>query len=93
MVICYYYYSKYLKWWLNNQRWHGLPQDVAVALMDTQGAWDARMSKEQSATIFGLTTLLASRLIYNVSRLEKSEITCETVAFWDKMLLIHYFDL
>ena len=46
-------------------------------LMDTQGAWDARMSKErlcfglqsrceeQSATIFGLTTLLASRLIYN----------------------------
>jgi len=43
-------------------------EDVAVALMDTQGAWDARMSKEQSATIFGLTTLLASRLIYNVSK-------------------------
>ncbi|CAK9012306.1 unnamed protein product [Durusdinium trenchii] len=43
-------------------------EDVAVVLMDTQGAWDARMSKEQSATIFGLTTLLASRLIYNVSK-------------------------
>lgn len=117
--------------------WSLVAKDVAVALMDTQGAWDARMSKdgslfkgnsdtgrscllfslfrlfsirffwvvcvaglkwlrgskhgsqkglffwhqyvgvmwcdwhdkapqEQSATIFGLTTLLASRLIYNV---------------------------
>ncbi|CAJ1375088.1 unnamed protein product [Effrenium voratum] len=43
-------------------------EDVAVMLMDTQGAWDARMSKEQSATVFGLTTLLASRLVYNVSK-------------------------
>eukprot|EP00931_Biecheleriopsis_adriatica_P104445 TRINITY_DN79118_c0_g1_i1.p1 TRINITY_DN79118_c0_g1~~TRINITY_DN79118_c0_g1_i1.p1 ORF type:complete len:691 (+),score=172.21 TRINITY_DN79118_c0_g1_i1:94-2166(+) len=43
-------------------------EDVAVVLMDTQGAWDARMSKEQSATVFGLTTLLASRLVYNVSK-------------------------
>eukprot|EP00439_Symbiodinium_sp_Y106_P068921 s438_g11.t2 len=43
-------------------------EDVAVLLMDTQGAWDAKMSKEQSATVFGLTTLLASRLVYNVSK-------------------------
>lgn len=43
-------------------------EDVAVLLMDTQGAWDARMTKEQSATVFGLTTLLTSRLVYNVSK-------------------------
>lgn len=43
-------------------------EDVAVVLMDTQGAWDARMTKEQSATVFGLTTLVTSRLIYNVSK-------------------------
>jgi len=43
-------------------------EDVAVLLMDTQGAWDAKMSKEQSATVFGLTTLMASRLVYNVSK-------------------------
>jgi len=43
-------------------------EDVAVLLMDTQGAWDARMTKEQSATVFGLTTLLASRLVYNISK-------------------------
>jgi len=36
--------------------------------MDTQGAWDAKMSKEQSATVFGLTTMMTSRLIYNVSK-------------------------
>merc|ERR1719171_1582218 len=39
---------------------------TAVLLMDTQGAWDSSMSKEQSATIFGLTALLSSKLIYNV---------------------------
>merc|ERR1719458_2145771 len=43
-------------------------EDVAVLLMDTQGAWDAQMTKEQSATVFGLTTLMTSRLIYNVSK-------------------------
>jgi len=42
--------------------------DIAVLLMDTQGAWDAKMTKEQSATVYGLTTLLSSRLIYNVSK-------------------------
>jgi len=43
-------------------------ENVAVLLMDTQGAWDAKMTKEQSATVFGLTTLLCSRLVYNVSK-------------------------
>jgi len=43
-------------------------EDVALLLMDTQGAWDAQMTKEQSATVFGLTTLMTSRLVYNVSK-------------------------
>lgn len=40
---------------------------VGILLMDTQGAWDSRMSKAQSATVFGLTTVLSSKLIYNIS--------------------------
>jgi len=42
-------------------------QDVALLLMDTQGAWDSGMSKEQSASIFGLTAVLSSKQIYNVT--------------------------
>lgn len=39
---------------------------VGVLLMDTQGAWDGEMSNDQSATIFGMTALLSSKLIYNI---------------------------
>merc|ERR1719199_227905 len=39
---------------------------VALLLMDTQGAWDSKMTKEQSATIFGLTAILSSKQIYNI---------------------------
>lgn len=39
---------------------------VALLLMDTQGAWDSSMSKEQSATVFGLTAILSTKLIYNI---------------------------
>lgn len=39
---------------------------VAILLMDTQGAWDDTLTKHQSATLFGLTALLSSRLVYNV---------------------------
>jgi len=42
---------------------------VAVLLMDTQGAWDGAMSKDQSATIFGLTSLLSSKIIYNMQNI------------------------
>lgn len=42
-------------------------RDVAVLLMDTQGAWDSNMTKEQSATIFGLTAVLSSKQIYNIN--------------------------
>lgn len=40
---------------------------VALLLMDTQGAWGGEMSKEQSATIFGLTAVISSKQIYNIS--------------------------
>jgi len=42
---------------------------IAVLLMDTQGAWDGQMTKEQNATIFGITALLASRLIVNLQNM------------------------
>lgn len=43
-------------------------QKIVVLLMDTQGAWDSSMTKEQSASIFGLTTVLSSKQIYNVKQ-------------------------
>ena len=44
-------------------------------MMDTQGAWDRRMTKEQSATIFGLTAIFSSKLIYNLqSRIQEDHI-------------------
>lgn len=42
-------------------------EKVGLLLMDTQGAWDSSMTKEQSATIFGLTAVLSSKQIYNIS--------------------------
>mmetsp|Transcript_50909 Transcript_50909/g.108105 ORF Transcript_50909/g.108105 Transcript_50909/m.108105 type:complete len:629 (-) Transcript_50909:114-2000(-) len=48
---------------------------IGVLLMDTQGAWDDTMTKAQSATIFGLTSLLSSKLIYNVqNRIEEVQM-------------------
>ncbi|CAE8641682.1 unnamed protein product [Polarella glacialis] len=48
---------------------------VAVLLMDTQGAWDDTMTKAQSATIFGLTALLSSKLVYNIqNRIEEDKL-------------------
>lgn len=44
-------------------------RNVAVLLMDTQGAWDAQMTKEQCATIFGLSALMASKFICNVQNM------------------------
>lgn len=59
-------------------------EKVALVLMDTQvrlsalklrsvmafsqGAWDSKMTKEQSATVFGLTAVLSSKQIYNTSK-------------------------
>lgn len=39
---------------------------IAVMIMDTQGAWDSGMTQKQSASVFGLTSLLSSKLIYNM---------------------------
>mmetsp|Transcript_60776 Transcript_60776/g.144775 ORF Transcript_60776/g.144775 Transcript_60776/m.144775 type:complete len:617 (-) Transcript_60776:83-1933(-) len=50
-------------------------EKVGVLLMDTQGAWDDSMSKDQSATIFGLTALVSSKLIYNIqNRIEEDKL-------------------
>lgn len=42
-------------------------QVVALLLMDTQGAWGNDMAKEQSAVVFGLTAVISSKQIYNIS--------------------------
>eukprot|EP00419_Tripos_fusus_P075952 CAMPEP_0172878022 /NCGR_PEP_ID=MMETSP1075-20121228/108503_1 /TAXON_ID=2916 /ORGANISM="Ceratium fusus, Strain PA161109" /LENGTH=638 /DNA_ID=CAMNT_0013729709 /DNA_START=10 /DNA_END=1926 /DNA_ORIENTATION=+ len=44
-------------------------RNIAVLLMDTQGAWDGAMTKEQNATIFGLTSLMAAKLICNTQNM------------------------
>lgn len=43
-------------------------EKVGVLLLDSQGAFDSKLTKEQSATIFGLTAILSSHQIYNVSK-------------------------
>lgn len=48
---------------------------IGVLMMDTQGAWDNSLTKAQSATIFGLASLLSSKLIYNIqNRIEEDKI-------------------
>lgn len=48
---------------------------IAVLLMDTQGAWDDTMTRAQSATIFGLTSLLSHKLVYNIqNRIEEVQM-------------------
>lgn len=56
--------------WIFNEPFALLDKDkrrIGVVLMDTQGAWDSKITREQSATIFGMTSLLSSKLIYNIS--------------------------
>merc|ERR1719330_1533722 len=49
--------------------------------MDTQGAWGAEMTKEQSATIFGLTAVISSKQIYNIS-MQIQQDKVENLAFF-----------
>mmetsp|Transcript_82494 Transcript_82494/g.230024 ORF Transcript_82494/g.230024 Transcript_82494/m.230024 type:complete len:587 (-) Transcript_82494:131-1891(-) len=56
-------------------------KEVAFILMDTQGAWDSNMTKEQSATIFGLTGLLSSKQIYNIQQ-QIQEDKVEHIAYF-----------
>jgi atlastin len=43
-------------------------EDIAVFLVDTQGMFDSETSQMLTASIFGLSTLLSSRQIYNVDK-------------------------
>lgn len=54
---------------------------VAVLLMDTQGAWDGDLTPKQSATIFGLTAVLSSKLIYNIKQ-QIDEARVENLAYF-----------
>jgi len=50
-------------------------RSVGVLLMDTQGAYDDKMAKAQSSTIFGLTALLSSKMIFNIqNRVEEDKL-------------------
>lgn len=42
---------------------------IGVLLMDTQGCWDGDMDKKLSAVVYGMTSLIASKLIYNIQGL------------------------
>uniref|UniRef100_A0A0N5APN3 GB1/RHD3-type G domain-containing protein n=1 Tax=Syphacia muris TaxID=451379 RepID=A0A0N5APN3_9BILA len=43
-------------------------EEVAVLLMDTQGAFDSQSTVKDCATIFALSTMLSSTQIYNLSQ-------------------------
>lgn len=43
-------------------------EKMALLILDTQGMFDGETSQKLTATIFGLTTMLSSTLIYNVSK-------------------------
>ena len=58
-----------------------ISEKVAVLLLDSQGAFDSQMTKDQSATVFGLTAVLSSLQIYNLS-MQIQE---------DKIESLHYF--
>lgn len=49
---------------------HDFPdgQKVAIAVMDTQGSFDTRSTVKESATIFALSTMVSSVLVFNVSQ-------------------------
>jgi atlastin len=43
-------------------------EKMALLILDTQGMFDGETSQKLTATIFGLTTMLSSLLVYNVSK-------------------------
>lgn len=49
---------------------HDMPngEKIAIALMDTQGAFDSQSTVKECATVFALSTMLSSVLIFNVSQ-------------------------
>eukprot|EP00054_Salpingoeca_dolichothecata_P019292 m.119827 g.119827 ORF g.119827 m.119827 type:complete len:534 (-) comp23199_c0_seq1:243-1844(-) len=49
-------------------------REVAVLLMDTQGTFDNQSTMEENATIFALTALMSSCLIYNIPGLISEDV-------------------
>ncbi|GMR55439.1 hypothetical protein PMAYCL1PPCAC_25634, partial [Pristionchus mayeri] len=43
-------------------------EEIVILLMDTEGAFDHKSSMTQCATVFALSALLSSMLVYNVSQ-------------------------
>ncbi|XP_042863090.1 atlastin-1-like [Penaeus japonicus] len=41
-------------------------EEIAVILMDTQGTFDTQSSMKDSTTVFALTTMVSSVLVYNL---------------------------
>ena len=56
-------------------------EKIPILIMDTQGMFDFHTSKELTAAIFGLSTLISSYQIYNISKQIQE----------DKMQQLHYF--
>mmetsp|Transcript_115872 Transcript_115872/g.368417 ORF Transcript_115872/g.368417 Transcript_115872/m.368417 type:complete len:812 (-) Transcript_115872:261-2696(-) len=54
---------------------------TAVLLMDTQGVFDARSTRQQCNSILGLTAALSSLLVYNVSRQLQQDTVDDLLAF------------
>eukprot|EP00800_Vazella_pourtalesii_P018578 TRINITY_DN6039_c0_g3_i2.p1 TRINITY_DN6039_c0_g3~~TRINITY_DN6039_c0_g3_i2.p1 ORF type:complete len:390 (-),score=85.81 TRINITY_DN6039_c0_g3_i2:1921-3090(-) len=50
-------------------------EEVAILLMDTQGAFDTKSTVKQNATIFALSTMLSSIQIYNLmSQIQENDL-------------------
>ena len=43
-------------------------EKLAIVLMDTQGIFDRALSAKQSRCVFALSTLLSSKLVFNLSQ-------------------------
>lgn len=61
-------------------------QEIAVLLMDTQGMFDMKTPPALTAAIFGLSTLISSYQIYNISR-QIQEDTLQQLHFFTEFSL------
>lgn len=54
---------------------------VALLLLDSQGAFGGDMTKEQGLTVHGLSTVLASRLVYNIQKQIQADVMANVSHF------------
>ena len=55
--------------WSNVFTSHGVDgKQIAIVLLDTQGAFDSNSTVRECATIFALSTMISSVLVYNISQ-------------------------